>query len=1514
MKLFQHKAGFCIESILQLKKDKKYANQITGLLNYLSCFDVYCNDTTIEFSSCLSVIQNIIVRGCPTIPSIFIEETLAKAFPLWFSKIDNCGSIGYKLREDEATTQAIFEALHIIDKRLELTKNNYPTKRLESSLETALLFDYLPRDWKFLIQLLHTQRPLMDLVPESKKTKFIQQRVDFSLEVPYYQKKNLGTDKTTSKKVTFRKGYVVEADGNRYHSKLKDIKLDNKRDVAVAQNQWDTTRINSQSIGIDLKKTIDLLSKDEYIKIVKKSYKQQWTVEKLELLQIALMPLAIARIQRIFCDLLAKNKQKNLKIAILERDVPCGFLAIEDFKQMYQHLAQLNSQDVPDFPNITLDIFTTEEFFSSLLHHQHSPKGFVKDFNPHNDYDWIIDISVLQRSDLLRADMEKAENWIVIRSAHYNDKNVPRKFKTTDLITYKEIVLKNNKQFNQPIPEREASLEYFLKNIFRKKSFRPGQLPILHRALQNKTVIGLLPTGGGKSLTYQLAAILQPGIAIVVDPIKSLMQDQYDNLVKIGIDGCNFINSSLGTQQRQFAIEHFQKSEVLFSFLSPERLQIAEFRDALKAMNKNKVYFSYCVIDEVHCLSEWGHDFRTAYLKLGRNAIEFCKTKSAKPIALFGLTATASYDVLADIERELSLPDAPLDNEAIVRYENTTRNELQYNIIPIKVAYSTYTLHGLPPEFPNPVDGGAPKEKIANLKLLHFEKELSKIEGLLDEYNEDNQRKDILKHAYEQLIPEEDKITLYKNKVDTYVNKFLEEIAIKKTEESFFNEDHTNTGILFCPHKKEKASLGVLRYHGKLSAEQHELQLKCGWFMGSSGFKNPEEIEQNAMAYQQAFVNDELDLMIATKAFGMGIDKPNIRFTYHVNYPNSIESFVQEGGRAGRDRKLGIVNVLYNDDAFVIHRLSWANISALPLPASTKATLYTIRHKSFRIEDYPKLLDLLSDTSAEKTVLKKEVFQEEHIDKDNLLFFLNNSFRGIEKETAMLSELLNKIYLPEETELQKIAKNFRIKYKLEDFKLNESKKGHFHNIFCNSSSGNIGWLNVNRQFKISPNKDFKTPYISNPNAVLNEIRSEIIDSINGTPVEKWLKKGTGVKIEVGILTILENLEIGEKQTIAIPFENILNDVIFRKQRLKEFLIRNKANITNNRWFDKGNPFQYLKSYKLFIEAIVDNTSLNQEKIEELPAFEKQRLKNLYLLPRDEADTAKAIYRLFCIGVIDDFTVEYNAKEYFIDIKRKAVGSYRNTLQEYLLRYYSERKVEEIISPIPLNNIKEEINACLKQLIEFVYDQIAAKRRASIDDMQALCKEGLNENKFEANKQIKEFIYTYFNSKYAREKPPHEINGATYSLTIDTNQGKIASWHIVFKYMEAVNIDKPGGFDDNVKHLRGASRRLLRANPDNATLLILKAFSLFMLSVKTDNKAFREEAEKDIWKGITKFSDNEDFNLSDTIENLKKFEKIIDNYVDSEKVFNNLEILIGGLVMNLQNRWINKTFKPKFLEI
>ena len=147
---------------------------------------------------------------------------------------------------------------------------------------------------------------------------------------------------------------------------------------------------------------------------------------------------------------------------------------------------------------------------------------------------------------------------------------------------------------------RVDALRIFMQDLFRKKDFRPGQVEIVNRSLQCKNVIGLLPTGSGKSVTYQLSALLQPGTAVVVDPLKSLMKDQYDGLVNgNGIDCVAYVNSSLNAQERAKTLLELREGRLIFAFIAPERFQIEEFREEMRRASETEGRsFSYCVIDE----------------------------------------------------------------------------------------------------------------------------------------------------------------------------------------------------------------------------------------------------------------------------------------------------------------------------------------------------------------------------------------------------------------------------------------------------------------------------------------------------------------------------------------------------------------------------------------------------------------------------------------------------------------------------------------------------------------------------------------------------------------------------------------------------------------------------------------------------------------------------------------------------------------------------------------------------
>ncbi len=410
--------------------------------------------------------------------------------------------------------------------------------------------------------------------------------------------------------------------------------------------------------------------------------------------------LCVARIQKTVIQAMLYNRlalKKEWRILAMERDVPCCVLAMKDLEEMFDNLTEMSVEYRKlRFPKIKIEI-VSPNYSESAFHfgadvYKNEEKCFSK--NSKTVYDLVLDIAITSFCDPIKADFSRYsvsnQCYFIIRSS-YSFKGC-RKMIMGERIEYLSMFRSHKTAASKS--EKHAlslhdNLRYFLKLLFRKRDFRPGQLPILDRALRLKSVIGLLPTGGGKSLTYQLAAMLQPGVTLIVDPLVSLMSDQVKGLIRYGIDCCNFINSTQTKDKKQEVCDRLANSEFLYFFVTPERLCIDEFRSCLKNIGHAGVYFSYGVIDEVHCVSEWGHDFRFTYLHLGRNLYEYVRPLARKGmqderISLFGLTATASFDVLIDVERELSVNNKfPLEPDSIVRFENTNRLELQYRVIKI---------------------------------------------------------------------------------------------------------------------------------------------------------------------------------------------------------------------------------------------------------------------------------------------------------------------------------------------------------------------------------------------------------------------------------------------------------------------------------------------------------------------------------------------------------------------------------------------------------------------------------------------------------------------------------------------------------------------------------------------------------------------------------------------------------------------------------------------------------------
>lgn len=384
---------------------------------------------------------------------------------------------------------------------------------------------------------------------------------------------------------------VIEIDGQQHKKEVGRV-IDSIRDNHLILSKILTVRIDTKDLEAknetyfekieQIKNQLDKYSR--FLNLYKTNFNLSFTEISEETKKTKLLPTAIIRFQVLILELLESGK-----------------ICLEDDKWIFE----VKNQDVNGYENHSIeDIF---EWLHHLLKLQkitfNEPQFEIKNVQNFSNANCIkIDFSLLQRW----TDQNLLNEEIIYLRTDYLDLFHNRNKDKLDRINY--FKLSTSTKYNYKLIFNEESddlenLEFFLKNIFGYDKFNNGQISIIQNVLENNTTIGLLPTGGGKSLTYQLACLLQPCISFVVCPIKSLMYDQIKDLDQAYIQNIESINSDVIGAERTEILDNYSNGKYFFVFISPERFQTKDFRERLVAIN-SQLNFSYAVIDEVHCLSE----------------------------------------------------------------------------------------------------------------------------------------------------------------------------------------------------------------------------------------------------------------------------------------------------------------------------------------------------------------------------------------------------------------------------------------------------------------------------------------------------------------------------------------------------------------------------------------------------------------------------------------------------------------------------------------------------------------------------------------------------------------------------------------------------------------------------------------------------------------------------------------------------------------------------------------------
>ncbi len=742
-------------------------------------------------------------RGVRPFPSYYTEETIISLYgwPFGIEHLSHeLGSITYSYDSSLVTAYEDFNDI-IEPWRGDSGDIDFDPEHPENERK---LFDRLiDRFGDRLGNCIETQVDIPSIIDAKKSDDFLAQRADLLLSFPNH------------------KGLLLEP-GDHEDNQLNH---DNKRDRAFRGIGIETLRprnseINEEQLYKKIEEHISLLDANRYLDApVDRSEKA------LAANYLFLLPSLIARVERLLLHFFLHQglmHKEELRIGIIERDLECAEISIIGFLEKLKRLIALYglSYQIP----------------SVRLHVQRNPAyrfGKIENLEitavQHDDFldvrlDLVLDVGIKCNS-LTKVDSQLTAHHGSVRQCFPHNRTIRFAYRSQAV----------------PISVTDATnklLSTFVQDYFRKHSLRSGQGPVIRNVLSQKPTIGLLPTSAGKSMCYQLASLLTPGTTIIVDPLVALMRDQVQSLKEqYGIDRVIAWHASAGLHTKDVPAILSENSMI---FISPERLQRNSFRSAMNTLGASDIFINYVVIDEAHCVSMWGHDFRPSYLTLKRNFQEFCTFQGREPV-LVALTGTASQLVLIDLKRELDIQNF----ESIIRPDTFDRPELNFNIVKCPESEKAQTL----------------------------EQVTVSIAGRLNV-----QRLDIDAHGIIFTYTPNEVWKLFGQQVGNA------EGLIR----TVLSDDDTNLRYGIYTGSSPKQNTVPLFYRDKWEKYKEKTLL--------------------------AFKRGQIQMLFGNTAVSVGID--NERLNYVINYrmPQSMESYYQQCGRAGRSRQHAECFLIFSDD------------------------------------------------------------------------------------------------------------------------------------------------------------------------------------------------------------------------------------------------------------------------------------------------------------------------------------------------------------------------------------------------------------------------------------------------------------------------------------------------------------------------------------------------------------------------------------------------------------------------